>query len=380
MALGEALNIFHLVIAALMVCVIIWVGYRISVLKYAPPPPTNDYDGVRHLRKGLFSDTTFPPTTPINRFAVATANYGGVMTDASTSGGFIGIVTPEAARLQVDAGARAIIFDVWPDTADRDRPTVATMANATDSLMVTSGGLDKGVGRYSQWKMLTRNSAPLGDIMKAAVDTAFTGPQSTDPFFVVLKLHGTMSVSYLNTMGNIVRSVIGGHAMGGNWNKCANQSAVNTEPVSSFRSKVFLIVIPEIQPGYDPLPNVKTYGAFMNTYRTTTMWEPTNAMEMTQPNTILFEPSGLGAITATTEVNGVPQTIAQTGLCVVQPSTGGRSSTNAALFNDASYLACLQSGAQMVAINLLGQSEGDETLKTFFDKKNFGVHSFRLIQ
>ena len=376
----DEFSIFHLVIAGIVLVIIGFLGYKISALKY-PPPPTagRDYDGVRHLRKGVFSDTTFPPTTPINRFAIATANYGGVMTDAASSG-FIGVVMAEAARLQVDAGARAIIFDVWPDPADRDRPTVATMANAADSLMVTFGGLDKGVGRHSQWKMLTRNSAPLGDIMKAAVDTAFTGPQATDPFFVVLKLHGTMTASYLNTMGNIVRSVIGGHAMGGNWNRCANQGTVNTEPISSFRSKVFLIVIPEIQPGYDPLPNVKTYGAFMNVYRNTTMWEATNAMEMTQPNTILFEPSGLGAITATTEVNGVPQTLAQSGICVVQPSTGGRAVSNAALFNDASYLTCLQSGAQMVAVNLLGQSEGDETLTTFFDKNNFGVHSFRLIQ
>jgi len=384
MAIREGISIFHLVVAAIVVGIIGYIGYRISVLRYTPAPTKGwgdrDYDGMRNLRKGVFSDATFPPTTPINRFAIATANYGGVMTDpASLTNPFIGVVMTEAARLQVDAGARAIIFDVWPDPADRDRPTVVTMANANDSMMVTAGGLDKGVGRYSQWKQLTRNSAPLGDIMKAAVDTAFTGPQSTDPFFVVLKLHGTMTAAYLNVMGNIVGSVIGGHAMGGNWNKCANQSAMNTEPISTFRSKVFLIVIPEIQPGYDPLPNVTTYGGFMNTYRNTTMWEVTNAMEMTQPNTILFEPSGLAMITATTEVNGVPQTLAQSGICVVQPSTGGRSAVNPALFNDASYTTCLKSGAQMVAVNLLGQAEGDETLSTFFDKSNFGSYSFRLI-
>jgi hypothetical protein len=32
-----------------------------------------------------------------------------------------------------------------------------------------------------------------------------------------------------------------------------------------------------------------------------------------------------------------------------------------------------------VAVNLLGQSESDETLTTFFDKSNFGSYSFRLI-
>lgn len=377
---GPPINWLHIIIAGVSIAIIIWMCTILIKLKTRPADSTGwggrEYTATRHTRKPFAA----PDTTPINRFAIATANYGGIMTEpVSAQSPWTGTVSAEAARLQVDAGARAIIFDTWPDPTDRARPVVAAMADAGNTWWVTTGGLHRGVGRYSQWKQLTRNTAPLGDLMKAAIASAFTGPQATDPFFIVLKLHGTMTKTYLDHLGTLVADAIGGRAMGGNWNRAANQRALATEPISTFRSKVFLIVIPEIYPGYDPLPNVSTYSGFMETYRETSMWEVTNAIEMTQ-STMFFEPKGLATVSAASqpEVKGVAQTLPQTTLCIVQPSTGGRSVANAALFADASFTKCMQSGAQLVAVNFLGQDAGDETLTSVFSPGNFGTYSFKL--
>jgi len=327
----------------------------------------------------------------MNQFSVATANFGGIFTEnISTMNPWIGSVSAEAARLQVEAGARALVLDIWPDPADRQTPVVTSMIDTQAWSMQNTWmkwGLDKGVGRYSNWQHLTRNKKPVGEILTAALTAAFSsspGPQNTDPFFLILKLHGAMTTEYLNHLGNIVRDAIGGNAMGAEWNNCANQKSICTATVNQFISKVFLLVIPDIQPGYNSLPNINTYAGFTTQFLTTSLGEITNALEQT-PNTILFEPSGLTAVSATGQANcsnpsGPQQSLAQTGFCLVQPSIGGQTTDNSVLFSGQnSYTTCLQSGAQFVAVNLFSPNSSDGPLTTFFDPKYFGLFSFRKI-
>ena len=248
-------------------------------------------------------------------------------------------------------------------------------------------GLDRGVGRYSNWQHLTRNKKPVGEILKPALTAAFSsspGPQNTDPFFLILRLHGAMTTDYLNHLGRIVQDAIGGNAMGAEWNKCLNQKSICTAPVVQFLSKVFVIVLPDIQPGYNSLPNINTYAGFTTAFMNTRLGEITNALEQT-PNTMAFEPTGITAISATGQSNctnpaGPQQSLAQTGFCLVQPSIGGQTTDNSQLFSgQGSYTACLQSGAQFVAINLFSPNAADGPLNTFFDPAYFGTFSFRKI-
>jgi hypothetical protein len=135
------------------------------------------------------------------------------------------------------------------------------------------------------------------------------------------------------------------------------------------------------------------------------MGEITNAMEQ-GPNTMCFEPSSISAIpTAGTaacasimplvgpggeqkgalgpggerQLVGPGGTQNQTGFCIVQPSTGGQTTDNSVLFAQNSYTACLQSGAQFVAVNLFSSNTNDGPLTTFFDPKYFGKFSFMKI-
>ena len=401
---------FHIVIAAL-ICIVLIV--LIALLNNTVSPPGNpigwahmDYDAAQGNRDSLVAYMALNklPTdsTPMNQFTVATANFGGVFTNEKQSftsyrlwkpwgSPWLGSVNPEAARLQVEAGARALVLDIWPDPTDRQTPVVCCMMDTREwgvQHLWMKGGLDKGVGRYSNWLHLTRNKKPVGEILTAAITAAFNKSTagarvSDDPFFLILKLHGAMTIDYLNNLGDIVRSAIGGHAMGAEWNKCVNQKSIGTAPVTSFLSKVFLMVIPDIQAGYNSLPNINSYSAFSPVFLSTKLGEITNAMEQ-NPNTISFEPGNISALSARDQPNsanptGPQQSLSQVGFCLVQPTTGGQYTDNAYLYAQNSYATCMQSGAQFVAVNLFSPNDDDGPLGTFFDPAFFGKYSFRRI-
>ena len=388
---------FHSVIAALVVIVLILVIVLMSNTLVTPDKPRGwadkDYDALQGSRKSLvtyMAENKIPDTTPMNRFTVATANFGGIFTeDIRLLSPWIGTVSPEAARLQVEAGARAIVLDIWPDPANSASPVVCSMIDNQAwpiQNIWLKWGLDKGVGRYSNWSLLTRNKMPVEKILTATMTAAFgssPGTQNRDPFFLILKLHGAMTTSYLDNLGDIVRTAIGGKSMGTEWNKCMNQNVIGTAPVNAFTSKVFVIVVPDIQPGYNSLPSVNTHSGFVTAFLNTRLGEITNALERTA-QTIFFEPSGVGAIAAANQTNcenpaGPPQTLAQTSFTVVQPTIGGDTTVNDTLYENSGYVNCMQTGAQFVAVNLFSHKEADGPLTTFFDSQYFGTYSFRKI-
>ena len=347
--------------------------------------------------RGVSGDTS----VPMVNFSVATANFGGIYTEnMGFLNPWIGTVSPDAARLQVEGGARAIVLDVWPNPADNSQAVVASMvdmrANPVLNTWMNSWGLGKGLtGSFSNWQRLTRNVAPVGDVLAAAIDGAFqsgAGQQNSDPFFVLLNLHGPMTVPYLNRLGTIVQQALGEYAMPSQWGRAANQAMICKAPVSEFMGQAFLIVNPDIATSLGMGTTVGTLNAskprpltapnasqFIRQFMTTTMGEVTNAIQSTT-GSIRFEPGDTGALTAATQPNcvvgGDSITPTEAGFCVVQPSIGGASTDNTSLFTKGSFISCLQTGAQFVAVNLFSPNSSDSTLSDFFDPLLFGTYSF----
>ena len=390
-------NLFHMSIGVCALIVIICICVLLANTTTKPAPlkgtatPPRDYDALKGSRLPITDLSGFDPTTPMNKFQVATANFGGIYTeDPTLMNPWNGSTNPEAARLQVEAGARAIILDIWPDPADTSKPVVCSMMDLTQNTVQNSwltGGLNKGVSRYSNWNTVTRNKAAAGEVIHAAVSAAFNsspGPQNDDPFFLILKLHGAMTTEYLNHLGSIVNSQLQekGKAMNPAYSRCKNQSKICTAPFNDFKACACVIVIPDINPGYNSLPSINTYSGFTTAFLETKLGEATNYLEQ-NPNTVFFEPSGISTISLAnqpncTTIGGPAQSLAQTGFCVVQPSIGSNTTDNDSLFTT-SYTNCLQSGAQFVAVNLFSAKSNDRTLDSFFDPKFFGTHSFRKI-
>jgi hypothetical protein len=298
------------------------------------------------------------------------------------------------------AGARAIVFDIWPDPADPATPVVCAMKEdsafgpssviGTSAWWLSHGGLDRGTGRYSNWKMLTRNKVRAGTILSTAVDAATnsaTNTQWMDPFFLILCLHGAMTKDYLNTLAADLSSALNGKGMSGTLRSSDQSNTLCLATPNDFREKVCVIVCPDIQPGFQSLPNVNTFQQFALQYSQTNMMNYTNILQ-SQPNTILYTPESISALTQDTAMpcdgsggSGAMVPPPQAGFCVVRPSTGGTSSQNGVLYGgDANYVTALRTGAQFVAINLFSNESDGKTLSTFFDPSYFGMYSFRLNQ
>ena len=385
-------NGFQIIVALLILSVIIVVCILLHNTSTAPADLTGgwgrDYNALQSTRKSLVDFPGFDLTTPMINFGVLTANFGGIFTEnPSALSPWSGVVSANAATLQVEAGARALVLDIWPNPTDRTQPIVCAMMDLMQRWAQKwwlNNGLNKSVKRYSNWNAVTRNMVPAGDIINAAINAAFASPsglQNGDPFFLILKLHGAMTPAYLNKLGDIVNAAINptgtntnGYAMNSGYSSCKNQNKMNTAPVNDFMNKACVIAIPDIQTEYDILPDGNnTYVKFTKAFLGTTLGEATNYLEQ-GPQTVFFEPDGISKISAD-QLNA-------NGFCVVQPSIGGEYTNNDYLFTT-DYQTCVKSGAQFVAVNLFspsnlsGSGDSNATLSLAFDPAYFGTYSFR---
>lgn len=354
----------------------------------------HDYDADQNTRGSISdfinaSNGAVTLDTPMTQLSVATANYGGIFTEGgSWLNPWLGHVDPEAVRLQIEAGARAVIFDIWPDPANPAIPVVCAMkdVNEWSTLGWWRGhGLDKGVGQYSNWQMITRNKVPATDMINMACSTAFGAPapniQTGDPFFLILRLHGAMTIDYLNYLGDTVKAALGSHRMETQWDRMQNQGAICSAKLREFTGRGFVIVSPDIQPGYNSLPNTNTFDSFRTQFLTSRMAEVTNVLE-SSPNTVFFGLGNLDAIASATQgpcqTGGSAQTPAQAGFCIVQPTIGGTTVSNDDQFKSmANFQKARQVGAQFVAVNYFPPSDSDGVLKAVFDVGLFGKFSFK---
>ena len=370
----------HIIVGVIaLIIVIIMATLLGNTLNKGPQPVINSVKSGRKTLSDYLTASRLPDSTPLSKFRVATANFGGIYTVQRPLDPYSGWTCPEAVRDQVEAGARAIVFDIWPDPADNTTPIIAIMRDEDSDWYKwwkNTGSMTKGVGSYSNWAILTRNKGNVKDIMTAAVNTAFS--ISEDPFFIIINLHGAMTVDYLNTLGTNVSDAIGGRRLASEWHQGLNSTKFSTTPISAFMSKTIVIVNPDVQPTFDALPGIRTLDQFNVKLKTTSMGELANVIATTQ-RPVVAEPSNIDILTTqnqmncSTSVSDPQQSIAETGLCVIQPTIGSSSVTNDDLFVPNNFDLCMASGAQFVAVNLFS---ADSVSALFFEPKYFGLHSF----
>lgn len=321
---------------------------------------------------------------------IATANYGGIFTEFKQPvipemTPWHGRVSGEAARLQVEAGARAIIFDIWPNPADFTQPIVASMIDqdvtgTTLAWWKGTGGLTDSVSRYSNWRKLTRNVEPAAHLIKTAVTAAFNGgPQAHDPFFLILNLHGRLSPSYLDSFGlSLIDALQGKQLSSGNMVSATKTVAQKlcSVPVSSLKDKVFVIVNPDV-------PGGTTREGFNTTFYASKLAEVTNLLTTTERPTV-FKLTELSSVLSAKNPDcagsmAAPVSLPLVSLCCIQPSIGERFTDNVSQFNIAPFSACMGTGAQFVGVNLFGgdSTGSDKVVQEWLDAAQFGRYSFK---
>ena len=389
--------IFHGIVSAV---VLLLVGCMVVLIINVTVTPSLPgwyqlYDISKSTRKSLDAYLSSIGKTAdsimVTDLQIATANYGGIFTEPKQPvipemTPWHGRVSGDAVRLQVEAGARAIIFDIWPNPNDFTQPIVASMIDqdvtgTTLAWWKSTGGLTEYISRYSNWMRLTRNVEPAAPLIKTAVTTAFTPgtPQVNDPFFLILNLHGRLPRSYLDSFGiALIDSLQGKQLSSANMvsaTKTANQRLCSV-PISSLKSKVFVIVNPDV-------PDGMTREAFNAMFYISKLAEATNLLTTTERPTV-FKLSELSTIKSAKNADctgsmAVPVPLPMISLCCIQPSIGERFTDNDSQYKKTPLKDCMATGAQFVGVNVFGgdSTGSDKMLQSWLEPKQFGVYSFK---
>jgi len=386
----------HTVVSVLAFIICICCAAALGYTKTTPSPPTGsiyrDYEALQGNRKSLqdYCNThnIKIDEAPMVSFNVATANFGGIFTETQTlMNPWTGSVNAAAVRLQVEGGARAVVFDIWPDPVDSAKPVICAMTDHREFWYARwwrSNGLARGTSNFSNWRLQTRNTLPVGEVLQTAVTAAFDsapGTQNTDPFFMILNLHGAMTVPYLNRLGSTVETALQGYGMASQYANAGQQDKLCNAPVSHFMNRVFVIVVPDTNDAFYSLPGISNGPKFVEALKQTKMGQVMNAVQ-DSTHQIAFESGSLAQVQKPSQPNcvsagGALLTPAQAGFCLVQPSIGGATTDNATAYANTSWTACQQAGAQFVAVNMFDPNSTDAVMSQFYDARNFDTYSFR---
>jgi hypothetical protein len=145
-----------------------------------------------------------------------------------------GIVSPDAIRLSLAAGARYLDFEIWSDSKTmKYRPMV------------------KGVDVGSNWRRITMTEMPFQIVMDNVLKYGMSGPQADantniapyrdDPLFIMLHFRGKLRPETFTETANILNKTIESKRLDFTYNKCRNMENLFKVPISEFYGKIVIM-------------------------------------------------------------------------------------------------------------------------------------------
>jgi hypothetical protein len=197
--------------------------------------------GLHELYNSLKDDGFTDEDLILTNFYISTVNATGLFYPAVD-----GIIAPDAARLATLAGARAFVFDIWPDLSPGGDfgPTIEVM--------------DFG----SYWRRTTLNALPLATILQAVVQTALPpvgnmfnsanpgsilpaqGPQGQgkqDPVILYLRFRGAPREETFDGVADALASTILPYRLEASFNNCRRADKLFQIPIKHLFSKVIVV-------------------------------------------------------------------------------------------------------------------------------------------
>jgi len=159
----------------------------------------------------------------LTNFYVSTVNATGLFFPAVD-----GIVSSEAARLAVQAGARAFVFDLWPD--------LSPGAEFGPSIQVMEAG--------SNWRRISMNQLSFASILKPLIQEALqlnARPYNQDPVFLYLRFRGKPRSSTFTIAANTLRAIIEPYRMPNSFNNRRSQDTIFSTPLDELWQKVIVM-------------------------------------------------------------------------------------------------------------------------------------------
>ena len=201
----------------------------------------NHYDLDNQNRKGLpdlynslVSQGYAEENLGFTNFYVSTVNASGIFFP-----GVNGVVSIDAARLAAAGGARAFVFDLWPD--------VEPGGNFGPTIQVIEAN--------SMWRRTTLNVLPFVNVLQTLVSEALqttTNPGHQDPLILYLRFRGNPRPSTFDMTADALQSVITPYRMDLAFNNCRGADRLFKVPIDQLFSKVIVV------------SNVRGSGRFMD--------------------------------------------------------------------------------------------------------------------
>ena len=204
--------------------------YNISRMAKASAAAVSTYDSSVQGRVGLraylqrLKASGVPDThLCLTNFYISTVNAAGIFFPAAD-----GVVSPMAIRSAVDAGARAFVFDIWPDMTPGAQfgPIVQ---------IVESGSL---------WRRISMNSMPFVTMMKQLVQQCYQvtpNPGSEDPVIVYLRFRGKARDLTYTATAQALQSTMEAYRLDSTYYNCKGQNTIFSTPMTSLFKKMIIM-------------------------------------------------------------------------------------------------------------------------------------------
>jgi hypothetical protein len=286
--------------------------------------------GIRAYLQYLKAQGTPDTHLCLTNFYVSTVNAAGLFFPAED-----GIASPLAISSAVNGGARAFIFELWPD--------LTPGGNFAPIIQI----VDKG----SLWRRISMNSMPLADAMRQLVQQCFEvtpNPGSEDPVIVFLRFRGKPRSSTFTEAARALQSTIEPYRLDSTYYNCRSQETMYSTPMTALFKKVIV------------MSNTRAAGNLLSEYINIgprdgikTEWSAGAA-------------KGLSADARNTAVARIQQ-----NLCLASPFAEDPLAAD----NSANYQASLDIGIHMVGMNFWNVND---KLTTYMASDLFGKHSYTI--
>lgn len=159
----------------------------------------------------------------LGNFYVSTANATGIFLPGKD-----GTASPMAARAAVLGGARAFVFDIWPD--------LTPGAEFAPILQVVESG--------SLWRRISMNSTSFITVLRTLIQEAFEikeRPGSEDPVILYLRFRGKPRDTTFRGVANTLRTTCESYRLDASFNNCKSQDKVFTQLMTNLFKKVIIM-------------------------------------------------------------------------------------------------------------------------------------------
>jgi hypothetical protein len=160
----------------------------------------------------------------LTNFYISTANATGIFLPGKD-----GVASDMAARAVVAAGARAFVFDIWPD--------LTPGGNFSPILQIVESG--------SQWRRISLNSAPFVKVLKTIVHEIFESgrPGFDDVVVLYLRFRGKPRPQTYAGVQAALQACIEPYRLDASFNNCRGQKGDSGRLFSTFITNLFKKVV-----------------------------------------------------------------------------------------------------------------------------------------